>query len=59
MSEHPLSSLSAYSRFVSNLLDSPLVERSTISVWPTSVDTGIAEGEVFFQQLYFASRGAE
>jgi hypothetical protein len=47
MSENPLQSLAAYSRFVTELLACPPVQRSTVTVWSTSPYTGIAEGEVF------------
>ena len=48
MIDNPLKSLTEYSRFVSQLLDRPSVERSTVAVWSTSPHTGIAEGEVSF-----------
>ena len=48
MSDQPLISLNAYSRFVVELLSQPPVERSTVTVWSASPYTGIAEGEVFF-----------
>ncbi|MBI3799600.1 MAG: hypothetical protein HY268_21850 [Deltaproteobacteria bacterium] len=48
MSENPLQSLVAYSRFVAELLDRPTVQRSTVAVWSASPYTGIAEGEVLF-----------
>jgi hypothetical protein len=48
MSEHPLNSLTAYSRFVSETLDRPDVQRSTVAVWSDSPRTGTAEGEVLF-----------
>ena len=48
MLEHPLQSLTAYSRLVAELLDRSRVERSTVVVWPASPYTGIAEGEVYF-----------
>jgi hypothetical protein len=48
MSENPLHSLVAYSRFVADLLNRPTVSRSTVTVWSASPYTGIAEGEVFF-----------
>jgi hypothetical protein len=48
MSENPLQSLAAYSRFVVESLDHPTVQRSTIVVWSASLYTGIAEGEVLF-----------
>jgi hypothetical protein len=47
MSEHPLTSLAEYSRFVAELLNHPSVSRSTVAVWSDSPCTGIAEGEVF------------
>ena len=47
MSEHPLTSLTEYSRFVAELLSRPSVSRSTVAVWSDSPYTGIAEGEVF------------
>lgn len=50
MSDNPLHSLSRYSRFVSELLNRPTVERATVAVWSDSPYTGIAEGEVFFSQ---------
>jgi hypothetical protein len=43
-----LNSLAEYSRFVTDLLDRPTVERSTLTLWSDSRYTGIAEGEVFF-----------
>jgi hypothetical protein len=49
MSETPLSSLTAYSRFVSQILSRPEVERSTVVVWSNSPYTGTAEGEVWFK----------
>jgi hypothetical protein len=48
MTDTPLASLAAYSRFVAELLNRPTVTRSTVSVWPDSPFTGVAEGEVFF-----------
>jgi len=48
MSGSPLGSLGEYSFFVTEQLDRPSVQRSTIVVWPASPFTGIAEGEVFF-----------
>jgi hypothetical protein len=44
----PLSSLDAYSRFITVTLDRPTVLRSTVAVWSDSPFTGVAEGEVFF-----------
>lgn len=49
MTSHPLHSLTAYSRFVAELLARPTVERSTVSVWSVSPYSGIAEGEVWFR----------
>jgi hypothetical protein len=49
MAEHPLGSLDDYSNLVAELLDRPDVGRSTVAVWSDSRYTGIAEGEVFFQ----------
>jgi len=49
MSEKPLTSLPAYSRFVAECLDRPTVQRSTVIVWSASPYTGVAEGEVFFR----------
>jgi hypothetical protein len=48
MADARLHSLPGYSRFVTELLDRPSVQRSTVSVWSASRYTGIAEGEVFF-----------
>ncbi len=48
MSENPLASLGAYSQFVAELLDQPLVTSSTVTIWADSPYTGIAEGDVFF-----------
>lgn len=48
MIDNPLTSLDKYSRFVTELLNRPAVERSTVMVWSDSPYTGIAEGEVFF-----------
>lgn len=50
MIENPLKSLDNYSRFVADLPNHPLVERSTIVVWSDSPYTGLAEGEVFFSK---------
>lgn len=49
MSESPLKSLAEYSRFVSQFLNRPNVERSTVVVWSNSPYTGTAEGEIFFR----------
>ena len=48
MADNRLCSLSDYSRFVTELLDRPSVQRSTVTIWSASRYTGIAEGEVFF-----------
>lgn len=48
MPANPLKSLNDYSRFVTELLNSPDVKNSTVSVWSDSPYTGIAEGEVLF-----------
>lgn len=48
MSGSPLQSLTNYSLFVAEQLHRSSVERSTVIVWPASLHTGIAEGEVFF-----------
>ena len=50
MTEAPLSSLSAYSQFVAELLSRPTITRSTVRVWSDSSHTGVAEGEVFFDR---------
>lgn len=50
MNSNPLKSLAGYNCFITELLDRPIVERSTLVVWSTSPCTGIAEGEVFFAQ---------
>jgi len=50
MIANPLGALSRYSRFVAELFDRPDVLHSTIKVWSDSPYTGIAEGEVVFQQ---------
>jgi hypothetical protein len=47
---NPLGSLTAYSRFVAELLERPTVQRSTLAVWSVGPYTGIAEGEVIFSQ---------
>jgi hypothetical protein len=49
MNAHPLESLAAYSRFVAELLDRPGVCRSTVTVWSASPYTGVAEGEIWFE----------
>lgn len=48
MAEPGLRSLRSYSELVTELLQRPEVERSTVSVWSDSPYTGVAEGEVFF-----------
>jgi hypothetical protein len=50
MAEHPLSSLAAYSQFISDVINRQSIERSTISIWSTSPYTGVAEGELYFAQ---------
>ncbi|MCI0493497.1 DUF6516 family protein [candidate division KSB1 bacterium] len=45
-----LASLADYSRKISELVDSSIVERSTVAVWSNSPYTGIAEGEIYFLQ---------
>ncbi len=47
MVENPLKSLSAYSRLMIEMLNQPLIEHSTVTVWSVSPYTGIAEGEIF------------
>ena len=65
MTDNPLESLPNYSRFIAELLNRPMVEHSTLSVWSDSPYTGIAEGDVFFingfrlrirEELDFAER---
>ncbi len=48
MTDNPLKSLTNYSRFVTELLNRPTVEHSTVAVWSDSRYTGIAEGDVLF-----------
>lgn len=48
MAHSSLKSVSAYTRYVAELLDRPDVIRSTITVWSTSPYTGVAEGEASF-----------
>ena len=48
MATNPLTSLSDYSRFVVELFGHPNVKSSTVAVWSDSPYTGIAEGEVIF-----------
>ena len=45
---NPLGSVDSYTQFLAKLLDRPDMIRSTITVWPVSPYTGIAEGELFF-----------
>lgn len=48
MAGNPLGSLAEYSQFVAETLSRPTIERSTVSVWSESPFTGVAEGEVHF-----------
>jgi hypothetical protein len=48
MSDQRLTSLQRYSAFVGEVLDRPMVVRSTVAVWSESPCTGTAEGEVDF-----------
>jgi hypothetical protein len=50
MDQNPLQSLSEYSRFISQILSRPDIERSTIVVWSNSPYTGTAEGEVWLKE---------
>jgi hypothetical protein len=50
MNQSSLKSLSEYSRFISQILSHPDIERSTIVVWSNSPYTGTAEGEVWFRE---------
>ena len=50
MRDPAFKSLASYSLFIAELLNRPTVEGSTLTVWSTSPYTGVAEGEVFFQQ---------
>jgi hypothetical protein len=43
-----LSSLTAYSRLIAELVCSSSIKRSTVAFWSECPHTGIAEGEVFF-----------
>jgi hypothetical protein len=52
MSSNALESLDRYSRFIAELVDRPTVERSTLTIWPVSKYSGIAEGEVFLAGGY-------
>lgn len=46
---NPLASVANYSDFLAELFNRPGVVRSTITVWSASPYTGIAEGELFFE----------
>ena len=48
MAENPLGSLADYGYFVAEVLNRPLILRSTIRVWSSSPYTGTAEGEAIF-----------
>lgn len=48
MPDNPLGMLASYSQFLAELLDRPIIIRSTLTVWSASPYTGIAEGEAFF-----------
>ncbi|MEZ4865028.1 MAG: DUF6516 family protein [Caldilineaceae bacterium] len=50
MPSNPLESLSAYSNFVVEQINRSTINRSTVSIWPASPYTGVAEGEVFFSK---------
>jgi len=50
MKATPFSSQADYSQFLAELLDRPTIKRSTVVVWSTSRYTGVAEGEIFFEQ---------
>jgi len=47
---NPLHSLADYSEFIITTLDRPTVRRSTLVAWSTSSYTGVAEGEVLFEE---------
>ncbi len=49
MTDNPLASIEEYSRLVAELLSDPIVERSTVAIWPEGPYTGVAEGEVIFK----------
>ena len=49
MAANALDSLASYSGFVAKLLHRPDVRHSTVAVWSDSRYTGIAEGEVVFE----------
>ena len=52
MQTEALRSLAGYSAFVAKLLQRPSVQSSTLTIWPASPYTGIAEGEIFFERGY-------
>jgi hypothetical protein len=49
MIANPLRSLGSYSRYLADLFDQPGIVTSTVTAWSDSRYTGIAEGEVFFE----------
>lgn len=49
MIANPLRSLGSYSRYLADLFDQPGIVSSTVTAWSDSPFTGIAEGEVFFE----------
>lgn len=49
MTANPLRSLGSYSRYLAGLFDQPSIVTSTVATWSDSPYTGIAEGEVFFE----------
>ncbi len=49
MTANPLRSVENYSYFVAELVDQPEVEHSTVAIWPESIYTGTAEGEIIFR----------
>jgi len=49
MSENPLTSLRRYSFFITQTVIQLNITHSTISVWSESPFTGVAEGEIFFE----------
>ena len=48
METTPLGSVANYSQFLATVLDRSHVTHYTITVWPVSAYTGIAEGEILF-----------
>ena len=52
MSENPLTSLHGYSLFISQTVIQKNITRSTITAWSESPYTGVAEGEIFFENGY-------